>query len=184
MPPLFLLHAHLRVTSTDITPKSQKRSRLHILGVVYFNYAITNTFIQENRRVMTIFRQKGHITILSMYKEFNDQFPDVSNKANHIHMAYWGEINDDAYSWFASLATALNKEMIRQPPNKTHEAIFEFFRQHYLMGDAQTKNCIDVSLVENLFWQVPQNKIEPYWTLFPGKLKCLYEAFHGSPPRT
>jgi hypothetical protein len=47
---------------------------------------------------------------------------------------------------------------------------------------AEVRNCIDVSFVENLFWQVPANRAEGYWQQLPGPLKQLYLQFHRRAP--
>lgn len=44
------------------------------------------------------------------------QFPDISLKADKEYVEYWGEAIEEihsgaAYSWFESLANALNTEM-------------------------------------------------------------------------
>jgi len=39
-----------------------------------------------------------------------------------------------------------------------------------------------VSFTENLFWNVPPDNAEQYWSLLPQRLKDLYVAFHQRSP--
>ena len=67
-------------------------------------------------------------------------------------------------------------------PFKQHEALFSFLVAAYEQGSEEVKSCIDVSFTENLFWNVPPDKVKPYWLLLPQRLKDLYVAFHQRAP--
>ena len=123
------------------------------------------------------------MSVLEIYNEFRAKFPGVTKKADEEHIRIWGEIDlKFAYSWFESLAKALNAQMIEGAPVATYKPAFEFIRSKYINGDGAIKNCIDVAFVENLFWQVPPEKAEPYWNALPDILKELYTEFHKSKP--
>jgi hypothetical protein len=123
------------------------------------------------------------MTILNMYNDFRNQFPDITKKADLEHIRLWDEIDPEfAYSWFGSLANALNYEMTASAPVKEYKALFEFFLSRYIKNENDVRDCIDVSFVENLFWNVPAEKVVPFWALFPDILKQLYIGFHGRKP--
>ena len=89
---------------------------------------------------------------------------------------------DFAYSWFESLAKALNSEMLKGISLKTHEPVFNFINQALVGCSKEVRTCIDVAFVENLFWQVPSLKAELYWQELPQPLKELYVGFHHRTP--
>ena len=49
----------------------------------------------------------------------------------------------------------------------------------HMRGEKDLKKAIDVAFVENLFWQVPKDKLKPYWESLPKNLQNLYIGFHG-----
>ncbi|MGF1688577.1 hypothetical protein L4C36_18135 [Photobacterium japonica] len=121
--------------------------------------------------------------LLEMYEEFRIEFPGITAKADSIHVKQWGSLDpDDAYSWFESLANALNGEMRRGTAPTHYKDLFEYFRKKYLFEDDDIKNCIDVAFTENLFWQVNEEKSAPYWKQLPDTIKSLYKGFHGKSP--
>ncbi|WP_087022675.1 DUF7674 family protein [Thaumasiovibrio subtropicus] len=123
------------------------------------------------------------MTVLSMYKSFRTQFPKITKKADVEHIRLWGEVNPEcAYSWFGSLANVLNYEMVVSSAENDYKSLFEFFRSSYLNGESEVRDCIDVSFVENLFFNVPVEKVAPFWDTFPDVLKQLYVRFHGRKP--
>ncbi|REL36344.1 DUF7674 family protein [Thalassotalea euphylliae] len=115
-----------------------------------------------------------------MYEEFRATFPEITRKADIVHIKLWGELDPSfAYSWFESLANAINHEMSKSSESAQYRPIFEYFRQKYLFENNDIKNCIDVAFVENLFWRVKAEHASPYWALMPDILKQLYIQFHG-----
>jgi hypothetical protein len=123
------------------------------------------------------------MSVLDMYNDFRVKFPEITKKADEEHIISWGEIDPDfAYSWFESLAKAINQKMHKGAPAKEYKDVFEFLRKQYLFGDDKVKDCIDVSFTENLFWQVQPSKAKNYWLLFPDLLKDLYVNFHRRKP--
>ena len=118
-----------------------------------------------------------------MYNEFRAKFPETTEKVDKEFIRLWFELDPKlSYSWFESLANALNNEMNKSVPVSQYTAIYEFIRSNYLNGDKEVKNCIDVAFTENLFWQIKPEKAKPYWDSFPDVLKDLYIDFHNKKP--
>ena len=121
-------------------------------------------------------------SLLRFYRETRKRFSNVVEKVDRVHLKSW-ELDDEyAYSWFGSLADSLNTDMRQGVGSDVAEALFEYMKDQFIAGSADVRNCIDVSFVENLFWQVSPQKAEPYWRKMPDLLKNLYLEFHGSPP--
>lgn len=122
-------------------------------------------------------------TIAELYTAVRHCFPEVIAKTDREHARLWGEVSPDfAYSWFGSLANVLNAEMNEGAGYSAHSSLFTFMADCLRDCSQEVHNCIDVSFVENLFWQVPSNKAAPYWTQMPEPLKNLYLGFHRSAP--
>jgi hypothetical protein len=121
-------------------------------------------------------------TLQEMHSKFRAQFPGVSNRADAQHIRMYGKANVYTYLWFESLAKALNHEMGDGSNANMLRDVFEFFRSHYAKGNEKIRDCIEVSLVENLFWNVAPDKARPYWELLPEMLKERYIKFHQREP--
>jgi hypothetical protein len=124
-------------------------------------------------------------TTLDFYRTTRELFPELAERADREYVKYWDERpeeHESSYSWFASVANALNKEMCRGLFSKESAAFFDYVNAVLSQCGDEVANCIDVSLVENLFWQVSPNKASPYWKLLPPQLKKLYLDFHSDPP--
>jgi hypothetical protein len=123
------------------------------------------------------------MSVLDLYEECRKTFPDITKKADVEHVQQWGELSKEfAYSWFENLANAINREMLNEIPAKEYKDLFEFMRSQFMFGEEKVKNCIDVAFTENLFWNVPKDKANDYWVLFPDILKDLYVNFHHRKP--
>ncbi|MBD3654378.1 hypothetical protein [Kangiella sp.] len=123
------------------------------------------------------------MTVLEMYDEFRTLFPEVTTVADDIHIQAWGSLDPEySFSWYESLAKAINQEMTNEVVASRYAGLFEYVRKQYLLGDDEVKKCIDASFTENLFWQVKPEKAKSYWQLLPDILKTLYVNFHGRPP--
>lgn len=122
-------------------------------------------------------------TVLELYQAVRDKFPELTIKADREHKKTWGEPDPEfSYSWFHSLADALNSEMNRGVPYSTYATVFSFINGVLPGCSQEIFKCIDVSFVENLFWQVPRAKAGPYWQEMPNPLKELYVGFHHRTP--
>lgn len=122
-------------------------------------------------------------TIMELYQAVRERFPEITATADKEHINYWGSLDPEfAYSWFESLAKALNNEMLKGISFKTYEPLFSFINMALVGCGSKVHTCIDVAFVENLFWQVPGSKAEPYWQELPQPLKELYVGFHHRTP--
>ena len=100
-------------------------------------------------------------TVLNFYQSVREQYPEIAQKADAEHIRIWGEIDPDyTYSWFESLAKAVNTEMAEPA---VYKELFLYISRQYQNGSREIKDCIDVAFVENLFWRLPPEKIAPYW---------------------
>ena len=123
------------------------------------------------------------MSVLEFYNLTRERFADITQIADKEHIKIWDDIDPDfAYSWFESLAKALNKEIISGADSGKYKELFNFINSNYLAGNEQVKNCIDVAFTENLFWQISPSKVLPYWNILPPELQALYVKFHGCKP--
>jgi hypothetical protein len=121
--------------------------------------------------------------VLDLYGTVREKFPAICEKADKIHVRQWGELDPEfAYSWFESLANALNGEMSNQVDYSVHEPLFRYISSVFPGAGESVRKCIDVAFVENLFWQVPSAKCALYWELLPATLRGLYLDFHRREP--
>ncbi|MFL6624901.1 MAG: hypothetical protein ACJ8IK_06630 [Burkholderiaceae bacterium] len=114
--------------------------------------------------------------------EIRSRFPGISEAADRLYERQFGADSPmHAHSWFESLANAVNLEMSRGIDPMTHGALFAHLERALNSSDVVFR-CLDVAFVENLFWQVPAAKADPYWQTLPARFKALYEAFHHRKP--
>jgi len=123
------------------------------------------------------------MSVLNFYNTIREKFPEITKKADIKHIEIWNEVDPEfAYSWFESLANALNSEMINGVNANKYKELFNYISRNFDEGNNEVKDCIDVSLVENLFWKVPKNKAKIYWKSLPFNFRTLYINFHGKEP--
>src|SRR5262245_57535904 len=122
-------------------------------------------------------------TVLQLYVATRERFPELASSADKLHVRRWNELSAElAHVWFESLAQTLNVDMTADVPFQNHEALFSWLASTFDLGSEEVKTCIDVSFVENLFWEVPPGKAQGYWLPLPQRLKDLYVAFHQRAP--
>lgn len=122
--------------------------------------------------------------VVELFEEFRDTFPEVSKAADARHIEMLGSVEQkEAFLWFESLAGALNDQMGLQKRHPEISAVFMFFDAKFRNGNDEVRNCIDVSLVENLFWDVNPRNAFLLWAVLPDNLRQLYLDFHGRPPK-
>lgn len=122
---------------------------------------------------------------IAFFEATHARFPALAEKADRVHLAYWGAAATEDlgfYSWFESIAKALNEEMRGETDAAQCRSFFEFVRSTFHVSSDEVKKCIDVSLVENMFWCVPPEKARAYWKILPPLLQDLYINFHRYPP--
>ena len=123
------------------------------------------------------------MSVLDFYNATREKFPEITKKADIKHIEMWDEVDPEfAYSWFESLANALNSEMVSGTDAIKYKALFAYIGANFSEGDNEVKNCIDVSFTENLFWKIPAANAKPYWETLPLNLRELYINFHGKEP--
>lgn len=122
------------------------------------------------------------MSIDELFAEVRTSFPSISEVADrHYERLFGADSPVHAYSWFESLANALNHEMSRDVDPKTHDGLLVRL-DRALNSSEEVFRCLDVAFVENLFWQVPARKAAPYWDFLPTRFKALYEGFHHRTP--
>ena len=118
-------------------------------------------------------------------RSIKEQHPVISAKADVEYEKQWGDDVDNeyySYSWFESLANAINKEMNREVPASEYQNLLAMISSAFESGDEAVRKSIDVAFIENLFWQVSPTKSASYWAAFPENLKRLYIDFHSRSP--
>lgn len=123
-------------------------------------------------------------TNASFYLAVRKRFPILAQKADRKYLKDWDEQPSEAnaYSWFQFLANALNDEMRQEAYLPESGEAFIFIAHVFASGSEEVRRCIDVSFVENLFWEVPPAKASTHWKKLPPLLQALYVDFHSKPP--
>lgn len=122
--------------------------------------------------------------VQQMYEEFRSQYAELTKATDARHVKIWGSVgHESVYSWFESLANTLNAQMGNAEQRTDFTSIFEYFDMKLRTGSKEVKHCIDVSFVENLFWQVSSQNAAPIWAILPTNLQQLYIDFHGRSPK-
>jgi hypothetical protein len=117
-------------------------------------------------------------------EDIKAKFPVISAKAEKLYRNFWGDIDSELYSytWFESLANAVNNEMNRGGSPKEYEELFSTMGNYFIRGSDDVKKAIDVAFVENLFLGVSSNASRLYWDSLPEIIKKLYFDFHRKKP--
>ncbi|WP_444902864.1 hypothetical protein ACJJH9_06860 [Microbulbifer sp. DLAB2-AF] len=118
-------------------------------------------------------------------RQIKETYPEISAHADKLYDDYWNRLVQtefSSYSWFESLANALNSEMKKKVAADNYQALLEIISSEYEHGESGIMKAIDVAFVENLFWQVNSDNARPYWEVMPKNLKGLYVGFHGQAP--
>ncbi|MGW8390196.1 DUF7674 family protein [Pseudoduganella sp. HUAS MS19] len=120
----------------------------------------------------------------SFYLAARERFPALAQSSDRNFLSCWAEqpSPESAYSWFECVANVLNEEMKRENDLAECSGFFEFTANVFVSASQEVRQCIDVALVENLFWQVPPAKAAAYWKKLPPQLQALYVNFHRKPP--
>lgn len=122
-------------------------------------------------------------SVFDLYDEIRTTMPDSFADVDRNHIKQWGSLSSDyTYSWFESLANAMNDDMRQKVRSDRYSRVVSFMENALKTATPEVYNCVDVSFVENLFWQVPPAKAEGYWAELPVPLQALYIAFHGRSP--
>ena len=121
--------------------------------------------------------------VIDLYHLARETLAEIVPQADREHIRIFGEVDEEfAYSWFESLAKAVNRRMVKGEPPLKNSYIFRLMSVQYSQGDDEVRKCIDTAFTENLFWEVPAEKVAPYWQVLPTNLKELYIGFHHRTP--
>ena len=115
-------------------------------------------------------------TTLDFCLTTRELYPDLARRADVEYVKYWGESpmgEESSYSWFGSVANALNKDMCQGLFLHEAAAFFDYVTSVLLQCSDEVANCIDVSFVENLFWQALATRAISYWNVLPPPLQEL-----------
>lgn len=119
----------------------------------------------------------------TLVKDVQTKFPELAASANQEHIYKFKDEDFDLDSlWFESFANSVNRAMSSENGLETCRLVFNYFSEVYEKEDSEIRNCIDVSFVENLFWNVSSENSEICWQYLPENLKHLYLGFHGRAP--
>jgi hypothetical protein len=122
-------------------------------------------------------------TVKELFDATRMQFPELAEKTDSLHMQRYVDDELELYFlWFECLADVLNAEMTTGLSYDSYAKFFDFIRDQLAAGSREIHDCIDVALVENLFFDVKAAHAKPYWDKLPKPLKELYLGFHGQPP--
>ena len=86
--------------------------------------------------------------------------------------------DDSCHLWIETFADVTNI-LIAARNRKEVTKHFSFFSRQYLEGSEEIKNCIDVSYVENLFFDLPDEDKKWAWKLLSEDLKKVYVGMWG-----
>ena len=122
-------------------------------------------------------------TLVDLYTSIRARYPALAARADEEHLRRWGEISPAlAPAWFENLAASVNASMQSGTPEASHVSLFKDLANAFRSGRPDVRTCIDVSFVENLFWEVPTDKVPQYWCSLPPILQDLYVSFHKRAP--
>jgi hypothetical protein len=101
-------------------------------------------------------------------------FPNAARKTDE-KMKNMGFDNEDKayFTWIESFADITNA-LIHERMQVEVEKHLIFFSQQFEIGSESVKNCIDVSYVENLMWNLDSEDKTWAWSLIPENLKSVY----------
>lgn len=122
-------------------------------------------------------------TVRELFDVVRTRFPELAEKTDRLHMQrYVDEGIELNFLWFECLADVLNVEMTARVPCENYAPLFEFLSNRVAEGRQEVCECIDVAIVENMFFDVKAVHAKPYWEKLPKPLKELYLGFHGQAP--
>jgi hypothetical protein len=123
------------------------------------------------------------MTVRKLLGSFREHFAEIAEATDELHAEFWSLEGDPLlHLWFEDLARLLNSRMGVTAFEAEISDVFTFFDGHWGAGSAEVRACIDSSLVENLFWQVPPMRAERIWHVMPPRLQNLFIDFHGKLP--
>ncbi len=123
------------------------------------------------------------MNIEDFHQEIQKLFPDFAETADAEFVRRFGKPDPEMiFHWFDDFAEGMNIKMRNGVKPKSFAKIFEYIKHKYLTENQEITHCIDVSIVENMFWKVSPEIAKPYWEMLPSVLKDLYVDFHLQSP--
>jgi hypothetical protein len=119
--------------------------------------------------------------IRGFVKSIRQALPDAAAKTDEIMRGRGFDSEEDAeFIWVEALADVTNM-YIRRRNQEEVERELSFFSKQWDRGTDIVRNCIDVSYVENLLWDLASEDKEWAWPQIPENLQKLYVAMWGKP---
>ncbi len=125
--------------------------------------------------------------IKNLVHSIRESLPEAADLANTFFKERGFDIKDEFdiedelhYLWVEALADATNS-FIKQNRMEEVKTLLQFMSSKLNEGSAPVKNCLDVSYIENLMWDLDEEDQKRAWPLFPENLKALYIAMWGEP---
>ncbi|MBW1783419.1 MAG: hypothetical protein JRL30_22085 [Deltaproteobacteria bacterium] len=126
-------------------------------------------------------KMDNNTEIRDFLKAIRRALPNAAAKTDKImHERGYESEEDSEHLWVEALADVTNAH-IQQRNQKEVKTQLRFFSEQFDRGPDAVKNCIDVSYVENLMWNLPPEDKKWVWPQIPENLQHLYIAIWGLP---
>lgn len=107
--------------------------------------------------------------------------PDAAVRTDEIMCEHGLDSHENAeYLWVEALADVTNRQ-IRQRNQKKVTTQLLFLSEQFEHGTDTVKNCIEVSYVENLMWNLNSEDKKWAWPQIPENFQRLYIAMWDQP---
>ena len=114
-------------------------------------------------------------------KAIRKALPNAAEKTDAIMHERGFESDQEAeYLWVEALADVTNMYVHQRNQHEVGEQL-RFFSEQFDLGTDTVKNCIDVSYVENLMWNLNVEDKKWVWLQIPENLQRLHIAMWGIP---
>lgn len=119
--------------------------------------------------------------IREFVQAIRNALPEAAQKTDHMMRGRgWDSDEGAEYIWVEALADVTNM-YVRRRDQQEVEKHLRFFAVELDRRSDAVKNCIDVSYVENLMWDLKREDKAWFWPRIPENLRKLYVAFWGGP---
>ena len=119
--------------------------------------------------------------IRDFIRTIRNALPNAAEKTDAIMHECGFESDEEAeYLWVEAFADVTNMYVHQRNQHEVEEQL-RFFSEQFDRGTDTVKNCIDVSYVENLMWNLKAEDKKWVWHQIPENLQRLYIAMWGIP---
>lgn len=119
--------------------------------------------------------------IQDLVKNIRQALPGAADQTDRLMADSGFDQEEEAhYLWMEALAEVAN-ELICQKDEGELKALLAHLSSEYDSGSGAVKNCIEVSFVENLLWDLEPDEKAWAWPRIPDNLAKLYTATQGKP---